>query len=1001
MRTILKFRWLITSLLLVITVVSVFISPSLTDIAGEQDGFQLPSDMSSQIAGDVLESQGESGETISIVLEWDDPLTGQQEEELAQYIEDIQNEELVSHVSSVTDPLESENTREQLVSEDENVVLIPIGIDGGSDESIAASEDIEELTAPEGTDLYITGNSIISHEIDEQTQEGLERTEVITVLLILTLLVLVFRSLVAPLIPLFSVAIAFLLSQSVVGFLGEWFGFPVTTYTQVFLVAVLFGIGTDYCILLLSRYREELASGKDTHEAIIHTYKTAGKTLFFSGLAVFVGFAALGFAEFAMYQATVSVAIGVFILVLVLYLLLPFFMAVLKEKMFWPSKKPASHSHNKLWKQLGRLSIFRPVLSLLLVAAITLPFILTYDNNTSYNNTDEISGGTQSLDGLEVIADAFGEGQALPLEIIIDGEDNLINEETMAYTEALSAAIAESDDVSEVRSVTRPTGSIIDELYVDNQMEAVSEGLAEARDGLTDIEEGLSDADSGFDETGSAASDIEAGLGELENGLSELDAGFVEVNSGLNELTSSIGEVQSGAEELEAGLESVEAGLPEGQEAAGGSLDEPVAALNQINEQLAAIPAQLQQAQSPEEISAIAEQTAALQAALAEVEAGLSEGNEQLTAQQEEASGQLDVLSEGIGELTAGAVELSAALSEIQSGLEEVTAANEQLAEGTAELQEGAGTLEEGAGGLASGIEQLQEGVAQANSGVGEVNTGLEEAETFTEDISEASYVRGTGVFVPEAFLTNDDFQESLDTYIFDSEEGMTMSVSLAADPYSLEAIEATEDIKQLVSQQVQGTPFEDASISYSGVSSSNADLEEISSADFTHTITIILIGLFVVLTILLRSLFKPIVILGALLLTYYTSMGITEMIFVNGLGYPGIMWPVHFFTFIMLIALGVDYSIFLFDRYQEEADLGVREGMMQAMIKMGTVIITAVIILCGTFGAMIPSGVLTLMQVGTGVVTGLLLFGLIILPLLVTAIISMEEPKKLKSKKE
>src|SRR5690606_8751286 len=128
---------------------------------------------------------------------------------------------------------------------------------------------------------------------------------------------------------------------------------------------------------------------------------------------------------------------------------------------------------------------------------------------------------------------------------------------------------------------------------------------------------------------------------------------------------------------------------------------------------------------------------------------------------------------------------------------------------------------------------------------------------------------------------------------------------------------------------------------------------------------------------------------IGSLLLTYYTSVSITELIFVNGLGYDGISWAVPFFGFIMLIALGVDYSIFLLDRFREESINGknVRDALVTSMAKMGTVIITAAIILAGSFGAMMPSGVLSLVQIATIVITGLLLYGLIILPLLIPAI--------------
>lgn len=73
----------------------------------------------------------------------------------------------------------------------------------------------------------------------------------------------------------------------------------------------------------------------------------------------------------------------------------------------------------------------------------------------------------------------------------------------------------------------------------------------------------------------------------------------------------------------------------------------------------------------------------------------------------------------------------------------------------------------------------------------------------------------------------------------------------------------------------------------------------------------IMIIGLFLVLTILFRSMVMPIYMIASLLLTYYTSISITELIFVNFLGNDGVSWAVPFFSFVILIALGIDYSIF------------------------------------------------------------------------------------------
>lgn len=155
---------------------------------------------------------------------------------------------------------------------------------------------------------------------------------------ILAVLILVFRSPVVPLISLITVGVSYIVSLGIVAQLVDKFNFPFSNFTQVFLIVILFGIGTDYNILLYTRFKEELGKGLLVLKAITETYKTAGRTVVYSGIAVFIGFMALYLAEFKLYQATSAVAIGVAVLLFVLITLNPFFMALFGIKMFWPAK---------------------------------------------------------------------------------------------------------------------------------------------------------------------------------------------------------------------------------------------------------------------------------------------------------------------------------------------------------------------------------------------------------------------------------------------------------------------------------------------------------------------------------------------------------------------------------------------------------------------------------------------------------------------------------------
>ncbi|QYX44065.1 MMPL family transporter [Bacillus inaquosorum] len=868
MRAIIKFKWAIAAVILALTVVLSLFSPNLTELANQKGQAQLPDDAVSERANTILKQAGEDNNSISVVFTLDHALKKETEDQLRTMVDKIKK---INGVEEVTSPLTAEKeVKDQLISKDKKTVLIPVTITGSDKKAEKIADDIYKIV-PDDLTAYITGASLINQDFAHSSEEGLKKTEVITVCLIIGLLLIVFRSVVTPFIPIVIVGFSYLISQSILGILVYNVDFPISTFTQTFLVAILFGIGTDYCILLLTRFREELANGHDKKEAALIAYRTGGKTLFISGFAVLIGFSALGFAKFAIFQSAVGVAVGVGILMIILYTLLPLFMVTLGEKLFWPSKKVLSHSDNKLWAFLGRHSVVRPFLFIVITVIITLPFILTYDDQISFDSTAEISSDYQSIKALEAIKDGFGEGKAFPINVVVKGDKDLTTADTIPYLGNISKAIEKVDHVDSVMTITQPTGEKIKDLYIDKQLGSVSDGLDKTVKGIADVQSGLTD-----------------------------------IENGLNQMAGQTGSASNSS--------------------SGGSLGDAADGLGKINQQLQLVSKQISQT-----------------------------GNTAQTVQQ----------------LTA----ISGQLGQIQIGLEQ---ANQQLSGQQAQ-----------AGTLAESLKKLAEGVKSANDGLTKITDGITASSDMLEDMSKSSAVRDTGIFIPDQVMKDKDFKKSIDQYSFADGKGVQLSVVLDSNPYSEQAITTINQIKKAAANEVDGTPLEDAQIVYGGVTSMNADLKELSTTDFSRTMVIMIIGLFIVLTILFRSMIMPIYMIASLLLTYYTSISITELIFVNGLGNAGVSWAVPFFSFVILIALGVDYSIFLLDRFKEEVHMGIEQGVIRSMSKMGSVIITAAIILAGTFAAMMPSGVNTLMQVASVIIIGLLLYGLVILPLFIPAIIA------------
>ncbi|MFT4402042.1 MMPL family transporter [Bacillus sp. SW14] len=867
MRAIIKFKWAIAAFILALTVILSLFSPNVTELANQKGQAQLPADAVSEKANAILKQAGEDNNSISMVFTLDHALKKETEDQLRTMIDKVKK---IDGVEDVTSPLTAEKeVKDQLISKDKKTILVPVTITGSDKKAEKIANDMYKIV-PDDLTAYITGASLINQDFAHSSEEGLKKTEVITVCLIIGLLLIVFRSVVTPFIPIVVVGFSYLISQSILGILVYNVDFPISTFTQTFLVAILFGIGTDYCILLLTRFREELANGHDKKEAALIAYRTGGKTLFISGFAVLIGFSALGFAKFAIFQSAVGVAVGVGILMIILYTLLPLFMVTLGEKLFWPSKKVLSHSDNKLWAFLGRHSVVRPFLFIVITVIITLPFILTYDDQISFDSTAEISSDYKSIKALEAIKDGFGEGKAFPINVVVKEDKELTTADTIPYLGNVSKAIEKVDHVDSVMTITQPTGEKIKDLYIDKQLGLVSDGL---------------------DKTGKGIADVQRGLTDIENGM--------------NQMAGQTGSASNSS--------------------SGGSLGDAADGLDKINQQLQLVSKQISQT-----------------------------GNTAQTVQQ----------------LTA----ISGQLGQIQTGLEQ---ADQQFSGQKAQ----AGTLTES-------LKKLAEGVKSANDGLTKITDGITASSDMLEDMSKSSTVRDTGIFIPDQVMKDKDFKKSIDQYSFADGKGVQLSVVLDSNPYSEQAITTMNQIKKAVANEVDGTPLEDAQIVYGGVTSVNADLKELSTTDFSRTMVIMIIGLFIVLTILFRSMIMPIYMIASLLLTYYTSISITELIFVNGLGNAGVSWAVPFFSFVILIALGVDYSIFLLDRFKEEVHLGIEQGVIRSMSKMGSVIITAAIILAGTFAAMMPSGVNTLMQVASVIIIGLLLYGLVILPLFMPAII-------------
>ncbi|WP_019419281.1 MMPL family transporter [Paenibacillus sp. OSY-SE] len=1027
MRTILKARWAVISIWIAAAVVLFIAAPSLSELVKEKGTIAVPdkypSAQAQHILNEVSAANGNAHESqIALVFHNPSGLTDKNTQEIKQAIQDLTRRKDTLHIVSMLDPYAQPELTDKLISKDGQTVLTSLNVNTEKLNAVDIGEQISNELKSISVEHYMTGRHMIDHDQIVSSQAGLKKSEIITVIFILLILFVVFRSFVAAFIPLMTVGLSYIISQSIVAFLVDGVDFPISTFTQIFMVAVLFGIGTDYCILLISRYKEELAHHDDPWDAIVTTYRTAGKTVLFSGIAVLVGFSVIGLSQFILYRSAVAVAIGIAVMLLALLTVVPFFMAVLGKKLFWPAKKSIEHKESRLWGAVGSFSVRRPLAAFLIVAAVIAPFLFTYSGAVSFNSLEEIGDSYESVKAYNIISNSFDPGESMPTQIVIRSESPLKDAEYMGLAEKISREILKVDGVSSVRSLSRPAGDEIENFHVAEQVKSLESGLTEGSKGLQDIHSGLSQASSELSKNEPKLKEAAASTGQLSEGTAQLKSGITQLGSGLGQIEQGIKDGSLGAGQLKAGLKQAKDSAQQLAQAhkqllatyqqIGGGLGELESGLGQMKQQVGGIAQALQslntrfaglEGRYPELLqdedyltirSTVIETgqgSGQLSAALGGVETQLAQvnaGMKQANQGYEQAAAGQSALANGFDELIAGIGQLETGLQQAANGQGQIIRKVPAIINGLDQLQQGQKQISSGFAQLNDQIGQLTDGLTQSADGLSQISGGLKSANDYLNQVGSSSDKELGGWFVPDEVLTNEAFRQALDLYLSEDRRVMTLDVVFADNPYGTPAIDRVSQVDTAVERAVKGTVLQQADIAMGGVSSTFADLKQMSGEDYTRTVVYMLIGILLILIILFRSIVMPLYIIASLLLTFFTSMSVTELIFVDILGYSGVTWATPFFGFVMLMALGVDYSIFLMERFNENKHLDVQDAILFAMRNMGTVIISAVIILGGTFASFYPSGVLSMMQIATVVLSGLLLYTFLLLPFFVPVMV-------------
>ncbi len=945
-----RFRFLILLAWIAVAVFMATMAPSLAGSGATDQTTFLPENAPSRVAKDALErafpgSTSSSSATITM-----DRPAGLTEEDRtwrddlgAWVLSDEAPEELRTAASDFETADSRPELEELFRAEDGTFELFVINLDvaEAGDAAKVVTEQLREhiaASAPDGLDTHVSGAAAISSDYLEAVQTGTDSTTIITVFLVIFVLLAIYRAPLAALIPLVTIGASYVVSTGILGYLAQA-GWSVSSTLATFLVVMVFGVGTDYAIFLISRYREEVSHDGDWHEAATTTVKRIGAVITASAGTVIVGMLAMGVGDFKMIASMgPGIAIAIAVTLVAALTLSPALLSIFGHYLFWPLHTREKHEGEPrgFFAALAAAVSRRPVpwtaalLVILIVPALYLP--------QAESNFDVIADLPKSADsriGYEQIGEHLGEDKLVQSTGLVDlGDDgDMLAPVQLARLHGLMVALQEDAGVATTTSLITPDGDT-----------TVPDGFRPSAT-LGEIADGFKGDDGATQETDSASlldGEVEDGLNQALDYINGLAVAFPDVAAGQ-------------------AMRDARAGLEHALDIVARVQDQAV-----LTTQLRTL------------------STSITDPANAATSSGEDTGDDDST-----------LMSDYLAELGAA----FPAVKELDAWKDGVKAARdlEQDASIGAALA------------LADAFDALADHFAATNpdatltpeslAGTTAAKELKKEAEdTFNALPDEFSALAAAFTGRPDDFyiptsLTGEDaekLQDAIDAFVSEGRTATRFYLTSSSSPYSGGAFQVVKDVRAVMEDHQKD--FGSTAIAHvGGPIAQFTDVNDTLAKDFVKVGVITVLGVLVVLMLLLRAIVAPLYLVGTVILSYASTIGLSAFIFQEVMGQPGISPYLPLMVFVLLVALGSDYNIFLMHRVREEAETrSMRDAVRVASGHTGAVITSAGLILAGTFGSMATAPLTILFQVGIAVAIGVLIDTFLVRSILVPAITSL-----------
>ncbi|MDI6896673.1 efflux RND transporter permease subunit [Methanocella conradii] len=320
-----------------------------------------------------------------------------------------------------------------------------------------------------GVKAYVTGTTAMSVDTEKSAMDDVNNIDKVTIVLVLILLGLYFRSFLTPFIPLVIIGIAVAVAFGFMGVVSAQI--DVFYLVMTFMVVIMLGAGTDYCVFMLSRYAEERSKGAEVIEAVRTTVANAGKSIASSGSTAMIGFGSLMLIDRGVFQSIgIGTATSILFSMLVALTLVPALLTVAGDRVFWPRKlyNAGPGITAGIWRGITSRVLKHAKAIIIIAFLVTVPAVYIYGHLELGNDfVSMMPESVESKIGYDLLNENFGSGAlekgmviaTLPEPIKVDGN---YSPEALDRVERLSALIADTPGVDKVYSMTRPEGATID-----------------------------------------------------------------------------------------------------------------------------------------------------------------------------------------------------------------------------------------------------------------------------------------------------------------------------------------------------------------------------------------------------------------------------------------------------------------------------------------------------------------------------------------------------------